>query len=226
MNLLCPAGGVKELPNNFFINRLLDEVDLKRKVEGEDEAKCDMCVDEGKAESLCLDCITFLCEHCHEFHKKMKGNQNHNITELMELQSDKKQVDIRLKAKSMLCPNHDLEVNDHRKEMEKMIEQVEEMINKLSMSRQKVVAAGEKITSQASEVDQQIDLYYDELHQLLQQQREELKNKLQELSTKKKKAISLQLEQIDFTEAQLLSVKELNDAVKNGSDQEALIYCS
>ena len=50
-NIICPecretsavpAGGVKDLPNNFFINRLLDEVDLKRKVEGEDEAKCDM----------------------------------------------------------------------------------------------------------------------------------------------------------------------------------------
>ncbi|XP_065902928.1 tripartite motif-containing protein 2-like [Dysidea avara] len=262
-NIICPecretsevpVGGVKELPNNFFINRLLDEVDLKRKVEGEDEAKCDMCVDEGKAVSLCLDCITFLCEHCHEFHKKMKGNQNHNITELMELQSKKKQLDVRPKAKSMLCPNHDLEMNffcetcdqlvchycttnehnghvhnsvkkmanKHRKEMEKMIELVEEMINKLFTSRQKVVAAGEKITSQTSEVDQQIDLYYDELHRQLQQQREELKNKLRELSTEKKRAISLQLEQIDFIEAQLLSVNELNDAVKNGSDQEAL----
>ena len=119
-NIICPecretsevpVGGVKELPNNFFINRLLDEVDLKRKVEGDDEAKCDMCVDEGKAVSLCLDCITFLCEHCHEFHKKMKGNQNHNITELVELQSKKKQIDVRPKAKSMLCPDHDLEMN-------------------------------------------------------------------------------------------------------------------
>ena len=251
---VVPTGGVKDLPNNFFINRLLDEVDLKRKVEGEDEAKCDMCVDEGKAVSLCLDCIMFLCQDCHKFHKKTKGNQNHNITELVELQSKKKQVDIRPKAKPMLCPDHDLEMNffcetcdqlvchycttnehnghvhnsvkkmanKHRKEMEKMIEPVEEMINKLSTSRQKVVAAGEKITSQAKKVDQQIDLYYDELHRQLQQQREELKNKLRDLSTKKIKATSLQLEQTDFAKAQLLSVKELNDAVKNGSDQEAL----
>ena len=251
---VVPTGGVKDLPNNFFINRLLDEVDLKRKVEGEDEAKCDMCVDEGKAVSLCLDCIMFLCQDCHKFHKKTKGNQNHNITELVELQSKKKQVDIRPKAKPMLCPDHDLEMNffcetcdqlvchycttnehnghvhnsvkkmanKHRKEMEKMIEPVEEMINKFSTSREKVVAAGEKITSHTCEVDQQIDLYYDELHRQLQQQREELKNKLQKSSAKSKKEISLHLEQMHFTEAQLLSVKELNDAVKNGSDQEAL----
>jgi len=75
----------------------------------------------------------------------------------------------------------------HRKEMEKMIEPVEEMINKFSMSREKVVAAGEKIASQASEVDQQIDLYYDELHRQLQQQREEVKNKLRESSAKNKR---------------------------------------
>ena len=213
-----------------------------------------MCVKEGNAVALCLDCVTFLCEYCHEVHKNMKEYQNHNITELVELQSKKKQVDVRPKVKSLLCPDHDLEMNffcetcdqlvchycttnehnghvhnsvkkmanKHRKEMEKMIEPVEEVINKLSTSRKKVIAAGKKITSQATEVDQQIDLYYDELHRQLQQQREELKNKLRELSTNKKKAISLQLEQIDFAEAQLSSIKELNDAVKNGSDQEAL----
>ena len=104
---VVPTGGVKELfiyllgvqvrrqlPNNFFINRLLDEVDLKRKVEGEDEAKCDMCVKEGNAVALCLDCVTFLCEYCYEVHKNMKEYQNHNITELVELQSKKKQVDV------------------------------------------------------------------------------------------------------------------------------------
>jgi len=262
-NIICPecketsavpSGRVMELPNSFFINRLLDEVDLKRKVEGEDEAKCDFCVKEGKAVALCLDCVTFLCKFCHEFHKNIKEYQNHNITHLVELQSKNKQVNVRPKAKPILCVDHDLEMNffyetcdqlvchycitighiehvhnsvkkmanKHRKEMEKIIEPVEEIINKLSMSRQKVVAVGEKIISQASEVDQQIDLYYDELHQQLQQQREELKNKLQGLLTKKKKVILLKMEQIDFTEAQLLSVKGLNDAVKNGSDQETL----
>jgi len=56
------AGGVKEITNNFFINHLLGEVDLKRKVEGEDEAKCNMYIKEGKAVALYLDCVTFLCE--------------------------------------------------------------------------------------------------------------------------------------------------------------------
>ena len=37
------TNGVQQLPNNFFINRLLDEVALRCVVEGEEEAKCDQC---------------------------------------------------------------------------------------------------------------------------------------------------------------------------------------
>ena len=92
----------------------------------------------------------------------------------------------------------------HRKEIEKMVEPVDEMITRLS---QKVVAAGEKITVQKTEIDQQIDLYYDKLHQQLHQQREELKKKLRERSSQEKKKMSLHLEQIDFAEAHLKSVR-------------------
>ncbi|XP_065896200.1 E3 ubiquitin-protein ligase TRIM56-like [Dysidea avara] len=88
-NIICPEcretsavpqGDVKELPNNFFINRLLDEVDLKRKVEGKDEANCDACVKEGKAVALCFDCTSFLCEYCHEVHKNMREYQDAGIS--------------------------------------------------------------------------------------------------------------------------------------------------
>ena len=47
-----------------------------------------------------------------------------------------------------------------------------------------------------------------------------LKKELREVSTQKKKAVSLQLEQMEYTQAQLESVKELSEAVKSGSDQE------
>ena len=62
-----PSGGVKPLPNNFLINRLLDEVALKRKVEGEEEAKCDLCVGGDMGEVLCLDCGAFLCSYCVDY---------------------------------------------------------------------------------------------------------------------------------------------------------------
>ena len=108
------------------------------------------------------------------------------------------------------------------KELEKIMEPVEKMIVDLSALHEKVVATGEEIETQTTKVDQQIDCYYEELHQQLQQQREEQKRKLQEISAQKKKAILLQLEQLEYTQAQLESVKELNNAVTNGSDRDAL----
>ena len=250
----APSGGAKDLPNNFFINHLMDEVTLKRKVDGEEEVTCDMCYEESLAVTLCPECVVFLCDHCNDYHKRSKEYRNHDLIPLTELQSKKKEINLRPKAKPMLCQDHDLELNffcetcdqlvcnycttnehgghvhnsvkkmanKHRKELEKIIEPVEKMIDDLSKLRKKVAATGEEIGAQATEVDQQIDLYYEKLHEQLQQQREELKRKLQEMSTQKKKAISLQLEQMEYTQAQLESVKELNDVVTNGSDQEAL----
>jgi len=64
------------------------------------------CVKEGTVIDLCLNCIMFLCEHSH------KKYESHNFTELVELQSKKKLVDVQPKAKSMLClDQHDLEMN-------------------------------------------------------------------------------------------------------------------
>ena len=102
----------------------------------------------------------------------------------------------------------------HRKEVEKMMVPVEKMIIDLSTLHEKVIGTGEEIGAQATKVDQQIDLYYEELHQLLQQQREELKRKLQEMHTQKKNAITLQLEQMNDVQAKLESAKELSDAMQ------------
>ena len=53
--------------------------------------------------------------------------------------------------------------------------------------------------------------------------KDELKKELHEACRQKKKEVTLQLEQMEHTQAQLQSIKELNGAMKNGSDQEALL---
>ena len=252
---VAPNGGVKQLPNNFFINRLLDEVALKRKVEGEEEAKCDQCTRSDPVQVLCLDCGEFLCNHCFEHHKYSKEYQNHNIMPLNELRSKKEGITIKPKSKFALCQEHELELNfycetcdqlvcqycimkdhlkhdhdtvkmmaiKHRKELDKIMEPVEKMIEGLSVACKKVSNTRDKIEAQADDIDNEIDRYYEELHQRLQQQRDELKKELHEASRQKKKEVTLQLEQMEHTQAQLESIKELKGAMKNGSDQEALL---
>ena len=249
-----PSGGIKQLPNNFFINRIVDEVALKEKVTGEEDVRCDLCVREDPAVVLCFDCGVFLCNHCHESHKYSREYQGHSMSQLKELRKEKKDINVRPKAKPLLCQEHDMELNfycgtceqlvchyctttDHnghehntvkkmanknRAELDDIIKPVEEMIGELSKAHQKVTTTREKVEIQATEVDQQIDDYYDQLQRRLQQQREELKKELHEVSSQKKKALSLQLEQMEHTQGQLESMKELNNAIKSGSDQEAL----
>ena len=111
----------------------------------------------------------------------------------------------------------------HRKELDKIMEPVEKMIEGLSVARKKVSNTRDKIGAQADDIDKEIDRYYEELHQRLQQQRDELKKELHEACRQQKKEVTLQLEQMEHTHAELESIKELNGAMKNGSDQEALL---
>ena len=263
-NITCPecrktsvvtSGGVKQLPNNFFINRLLDEIALKRKVEGEEEAKCDLCVRGDTVEVLCLDCGALLCGRCFDNHKYSKEYQNHNMMPLNEVRSKKEGITIKPKSNSVLCQEHELELNfycetcdqlvcqycimkdhfkhdhdtvkkmaiKHRKELDKMMEPVEKMIEGLSVACKKVSNTRNKIGAQADDIDKEIDRYYEELHRRLQQQRDELKKELHEACRQKKKEFTLQMEQMEHTQAELESIKELNGAMMNGSDQEALL---
>ena len=252
---VVPSGGVKQLPNNFFINRLLDEVALKRKVEGEEEAKCDQCTRNDPVKALCLDCGEFLCNHCLEHHKYSKEYQSHNMMPLNEVRSKKEGITIKPKSNSALCQEHELELNfycetcdqlvchycimkdhlkhdhdtvkkmatKHRKGLDRIMEPVEKMIEGLSVARKKVSNTRDKIGAQADYIDREIDRYYEALYRRLQQQRDELKKELHEACRQKKKEVTLQLEQMEHIQAELESIKELNGAMKNGSDQEALL---
>ena len=249
-----PTGGIKLLPNNLLINRIVEEVTLSEKVTGEGEVHCDVCIRDDPAVILCFDCGVLLCNHCYEYHKYNKEYNCHKMQQLKELREEKKDICISPKVKPMLCQEHEMELNfycdtcdqlvchyctitdhnghehntvkrmanRHRIELEEIVEPVEEMITGLSQTHQKVMANQDNIQMQINEVDHQIDEYYEQLQRTLLQQKEDLKKELHKLFTQKKKLISKQLQETDHIQAQLQSMKELNNAVKNGSDQEAL----
>lgn len=106
-----PAGGVKDLPNNFFVEHLVDEYFLKRKVNGEEEAKCDNCDKDDPVVSFCSHCSLFLCHVCNESHKRDKRTVGHErrIISFDELKS-KKHVPLRTKPKHVMCKKHNIEL--------------------------------------------------------------------------------------------------------------------
>ena len=115
-----PAGGVKDLPNNFFINRMVDELVLKRKVEGEEEVKCDECDEDEPVVAYCPECNMFFCQICNEPHKRSKRFRGHGIIPLTELRSNK---DAQLPAKVKIppCKDHNYELNHYCETCDKLV---------------------------------------------------------------------------------------------------------
>ena len=115
-----PAGGVKELPNNFFINRLVDEFILKCKVESEEEVKCDKCDEDDPVVSYCPDCSLFLCQVCNEAHKRDRSSRGHGIVPLTELRSNKS-TPLQTKVHVPMCKEHDYELKHYCETCEELV---------------------------------------------------------------------------------------------------------
>ena len=248
-----PAGGVRDLPNNFFINRMVDELVLKRKVEGEEEVKCDECDEDEPVVAYCPECNMFFCQICNELHKRSKRFRGHGIVPLTELRSNK---DVQLPAKVKIppCKDHNYELNHfcetcdklvclyctvkehighnhdtvnnmatkHRNELNEVTVPVNEMIRDLSEAHDNIDKVMKKVRQQGDEVNKKIDQHYNELVQKLMKQKEQLKQQVHDAVSQKKKALTVQQEEVEYAQAEVLSMKELKDAIEKSSDQEAL----
>lgn len=252
-----PAEGVKKLTSNFLIARLVDELILKRKVKGEDEARCDDCNKDDPVVSYCPDCGSFRCHVCSEAHKRHKNFLNHNLLPLNELRSSNTDVQqIQPKPKLLLCQDHEEELNfycdsdtckklvcsyctikdhfghnhdtvkrkavEHMTKLEDMASQVEEILGNLCITHDQVEIAKKKITQQGDEVNVKIDQLYDKLILELNQQRAQVKQQVHETIGFKEKLVTEQLEMVECLQSQVLSMKELSNALKKCSDQEVL----
>ena len=250
---IVPAGGAKDLPNNFFINRMVDELVLKRKVEGEEEVKCDECDEDEPVVAYCPECNMFFCQVCNESHKRSKRFRGHGIIPLAELRSNK-DTELQAKVKIPPCKDHNYELNHycetcdklvclyctvkghnghnhdtvnnmatkHRNELREMTAPVDGMIRDLSEAHDNIDKMGKKIRQQGDEVDKKIDQHYDELVKKLMKQKEQMKQQAHDVVSQKEKALRAQLGEVEYAQAEVLSMKELKDAIEKSSDQEAL----
>ena len=244
-----PVGGVKKLTNNFFISRMVDELVLQRKVEGEEEVKCDKCDEDKPVVSYCPDCNVFLCNHCNDNHKRYRRFHPHCIIPLTEMRSKKdtvaKNVELPIckehneklqyyceTCEQLVClyctvkdhigHNHDTAkkmAGRYRQKLKEIIAPFEEMVTEAHV---KMSNMRMKIIQQGNEAIEQIDQHYDELVQQLLEQKEQLKQQVLDTVLQKEIAMTAQIEQVEYVKAKVLSLAELKDVVEKSSDQEAL----
>jgi len=250
---VIPAGGVEDLDNAFFINRLVDELILKRKVQGEVQVKCDECPGEDPVEAFCPVCAIFMCHVCNEYHKRSHKTREHGIVPLTELKS-KKDIPIQPKPKALLCKEHDIELlfycetcdqlvcmyctvkdhanhshdtvkkmaGKHRQELAKIITLVDNTVKDLSKIHSTINKTKMEIKRQGSEIDRKVDQHYDKLMQQLMEQKEQIKRQAREMVAQKDKAVTLQFEEVEFAQAEAVSIRKFYSAVEKGYDQELL----
>lgn len=248
---IVPEGGVKNFENNFFINRLVDQLVLNRKVEGDEEVRCDECEESESAVAYCPDCNLFFCDIHEKGHKRNKNYHRHELVSLTELRS--KNTPIHPKPTAPSCKKHNLELlfycetceelicvyctvkehsghkHDTVKEIAKKYNFVkdistslEEMISGLNTVHDNVVAMQGMIVTQGKEIEGRIDEYYDHLSQNLTKQKDEIKQRLHDVLSYKEKAGLLQLKRVELGQKEMLRMKDLNDASENSTDQEKL----
>ena len=110
----------------------------------------------------------------------------------------------------------------HRNELKEVTAPVDEMIRDLSEAHDNIDKMRNKVRQLGDEMDKKIDQHYDELVQKLMKQKEQLKQQGHDAVSQKEKALRVQLEEVEHAQAEVLSMKELKDAIEKSSDQEAL----
>jgi len=251
METVVPTGGVKDLPNNYFMNHLVNNLVLNYKLDSEIELKCEECNENDPMVVFCTDCNLFLCCFCKESHKHSKSSFSHKQVLLSDLRTNK---DItQPKSKFPTCQNHDLELeyycetcqklvcvqcttehkdhkydvvkkfaNKYQIELKEIATPIEVMIEDLSRTHDTIDEMMTTIRQQGEEISEEIDLYYDEVFQELLKQKEQVKQQVCNTVSQKEKAMTKQLEEVVCTQEKILNIKRIRDAIQEKSNQEVL----
>ena len=242
-----PEGGVKSLPNNFLINRLVDELILKNKIGGENEVQCDNCNKNDPVVSYCPTCNLFLCRVCNESHSRDRRTVSHmqNIVPFTELKT---------RAKAFMCKKHDTELlfycetceelvclycttkehsghhhdavkqlaKKHRRELRTATAPIKPITNNITKACENLDKMVKEIQKRGNTIEKDIDQHYDEMIQKIVKQKEEKKQHLQYKVSQKTKAIETQIKELECVQTEMLSIAELKNAVDKSSNQEMM----
>ncbi|XP_070581517.1 E3 ubiquitin-protein ligase TRIM56-like [Ptychodera flava] len=103
-----PPGGAADLPNNFFVNELVEQF-KKRDEKALLSKRCGTC-DDGEGEVECLECDTRLCDECSRQHQRDPLTRTHILTSIdtemgVDEQGGSEADSVGMKAHAN-CPKH------------------------------------------------------------------------------------------------------------------------
>ena len=83
--------GPAAFPVAFHINNLKEINSLMKKVTDPQQMTCDVCT-VANANGYCKDCNQFLCQSCHDTHKRFGANVHHQLMSVDEVATSASQL--------------------------------------------------------------------------------------------------------------------------------------
>ena len=243
-----PAGGIKELDDNFFIGSLVDDL-LKSAVDGSKDMRCQLCQNKNPVVAYCVDCALFLCHSCDK-RQHEKPTNNHKIVPLTELRIKEDENLPAPKPAPMKCSIHDAEplfccetcdqlacvhcrayhdghqcfpiegiINKYRDKLKEATALIEKLSGDLFKASNTIERMSEKMQQEGDEVNKNIDEHYNNLILKLEEQKNELKQQVHDSVLKRVEIVRKKVEQ---AQAEVKSMKELSDTLNGSCDRELL----
>ena len=220
-----------------------------RAMEDEEGVKCDGC-NEQEPVIACLECNSLLCQFCYDNHRR-RNKRPHSNDDTAPLTGPSSELQAEVSFPLCKDHNYELnhycetcdklvclycteEHNGHthdtisnmatqyRKELKEVTAPVDELIKDLSEAHDNIDKMVKKLRQQGGEVDKKIDKHCVEMVRKLMKQKEQLKQQAHDAVSEKEKTLRAQLGEVKYAQAEVLSMKEMKDAMEENSDQETL----
>ena len=228
-NISLPVGGTSVLPHNLHLRSELEVAGYMSKIVSNSEVCCDQCIEgiSGPAVMFCCTCCQFLCQLCHDHHKRHRQLSKHNMVGLD--QEGAKQLLTTMKPGGQLCSLHNCQLDvycetckhvscpqcihdshkDHRSvplssvakslrdEMEDLMSTRKVVVTKLTGAVDRNLKMIEQVDISKRNVTFAINQAFDILQKTLEERKKTLLSEVEAISLSKITALTLQKEQFE-----------------------------
>jgi len=161
---------------------------------------------------VCMYCtVKDHCGHNHDTVMKMAGKYRH---ELKEVTASIEKAIAKVSEARVNIDKMRMKIRQQGDEVNKKIDQhCNELMENLVQIKQK---------GMCDKVNKGINQPYDELFRNLIDHKKRLKQQVHDTVTQKEKSVTARLQEVEYVQAEMVSLKEVKDAVERSSDQEAM----
>ena len=198
--------GPAAFPVAFHINNFKEVYSLMKKVTEPQQVTCDVCT-VANANGYCKDCNQFLCQSCHDTHKKFGANIHHQLMSLDEVATSASQLIYGKQEKAMNCSKHDDQlrifcetcqevicrdctIGDHKNHdcipikdsYDKHHQVLETSLNPVKKMMDDIINVLTALTKRENEVKEQGDMVKQEIHVMVEKMIEKLRQSERQLT--------------------------------------------